>query len=583
MKRKVFSLIFGLLITISFFEITTRLSSWAFERSKLESLSNVAQSNSLPKKEITIATLGESTTALSGNENDTFLTQESSYPALLEKYLNDKKLPFHFRVINRGIMMGVTSQIVEEFEKTIDSEKPDLVIAMMGIKDVFDPHSKYYSGLAQSSYQSLSWFSNHSSLYRFILNIQQQVAQKSTHLKKPKNVESFSDISKTFIESNFRFMAVDVGVMSALNPHYSLKQVKEISERIYLGIYYFRTWQNSRAKNVFEKLISEDHFGYFTYANLLLERGEIDEAEKIYKHFIEIYPLSPYGYRELVKIYASKNKTRELSELTKLVEKLKLTTTLPVALGFSQKYKNEKSWGQIIKSLSPHCAPTVGYSFKSYLNNETILFTQKYNSNDLMRECLNLLTTAYISTQKYRLAEATINKFTRNSQMAFSGHYLLSKLYSLTNRNEEAEKNLNQIMIKNSRAGEYFALADYYKNNNEEQKYENVFKSLVTNFKDTTNNFKTLNNIVSGYGGKLIVMQYPTFKLEPMRELSGNLPNVAYISNEKIFDIGPREEFFFEPNHPYNFSHYTNRGSHLLAQHVANEIEHIIKEGKLWK
>ena len=580
MRRKFYGLIIGLVLVVSFLEVSMRVASWTFNHLNISQINKVIPSNK-SKKEITIATLGESTTALSGNAHNTLLTQETSYPVLLEKYLNEKNLPFHFRVLNRGILMGVTSGIVEEFQRNVISEKPDIVITMMGIKDVFDIQNRRYSGVAKNSEFQGSWLANHSSLYRFVLNIKQQVAQKSTTFKKSNSVNSVYDLSSTFIQSNMRFMAVDVGVMTELYPKYSQEKLKNISDNLFLGIYYYRTWQDDKAREIFEKTIAEDNFGFFTYGNLLLERGKISEAENLFKKFVLKFPNSPYGYRELLKLYSAQEKQNEFKEILKTTAKLKIQKTLPVALGIAQTFRTNQDWKLIIQTLSPHCSPEIKYNFQAVSRENISAFTQQFNSNDLMRECLNLIAISYMNTQKYSQAEAVLIKFSKNSPLYFSGHYLLSKLYEMTSRKMEAENSLSQAMLRNKRAGEYFALADYYKKSNDILNYERVFKSLVINFKDTTKNYQILNELVSSYGGKLIVMQYPTFKIEPMMELSGHLKNAFYLSNETIFDNGPRDEFFFEPNHPYNFSHYTYKGSHVLAKHIADEIELAIKEGKI--
>ena len=580
MKRKFYGFIIGFVLVIIFLEISMRFASWTFNQSQAYS-NNPTQPNTQNKNEITIVAIGESTTALSGNENNTLLSHETSYPTLLEKYLNQKQLPFHFKVINHGMMMGESFSVVEEFQRNIINKKPNIVIAMMGIKDVFDPESNFYTSTALNASEQTNWLSTHSSLYRFILNINQQISQKSTTFKKANSVSNFSEISKTFIANNTRFMAIDVGVCSEVNPQYSPEEVRELSEKIYLGIYFYRTWQDEKANAIFNKIMNENHFGYFAYANLLIERGKTKLAEEIYTKFNEKFPNSPYGYRELLKLYAADGKTNEFIQIKNTVRKLSLDKSLAVSLGLSQSYKTDSKWDLIIQTLTPHCSKGIDYKFKSFPKDEVINFTQQFNSNDLMRECLNLLATAYINKGQYRLAEAALERFSKNSQYAFSGHYLRAKLYELTNKKENAEKILNQILLKNKRAGEYFAMADFYKKYKDDQNYDNVFKSLILNFKNTAANYRILSNLISSYGGKLIVMQYPTFKLEPMKALSGNLSNAIYISNETIFDNGPRDEFFFEPNHPYNFSHYTYKGSHVLAKHIADEIELAIKQGKI--
>lgn len=73
-----------------------------------------------------ILCLGESTTALGG---------VNSYPAQLEKILNQKNLGIQFAVVNKGIAAANTTEVVLKLEVQLDRYKPDMVITMMGIND----------------------------------------------------------------------------------------------------------------------------------------------------------------------------------------------------------------------------------------------------------------------------------------------------------------------------------------------------------------------------------------------------------------------------------------------------------------
>lgn len=82
------------------------------------------------KGEYRILCLGESTTALGG---------ENSYPAQLERILNQKLKGRHFSVINKGLPGMDTTVIISELRRNIAIYRPRMIIAMMGINDLQPP------------------------------------------------------------------------------------------------------------------------------------------------------------------------------------------------------------------------------------------------------------------------------------------------------------------------------------------------------------------------------------------------------------------------------------------------------------
>ncbi len=73
-----------------------------------------------------ILCVGESTTALGG---------ESSYPAQLERILNERSGSSRFKVINKGVPGLGSGYIAEHLKSWIDEHAPQMVIVMMGIND----------------------------------------------------------------------------------------------------------------------------------------------------------------------------------------------------------------------------------------------------------------------------------------------------------------------------------------------------------------------------------------------------------------------------------------------------------------
>ena len=121
-KQKIALIAFGLFLGIVLLEIGLRIGGAVILH--LQEQSNLA---SLKEKgEFVIMCLGESTTAVGGN---------NAYPAQLERILNGLGAGITFSVINKGIPGTNTTVIADFLEENLDRYRPDLVLAMIGIND----------------------------------------------------------------------------------------------------------------------------------------------------------------------------------------------------------------------------------------------------------------------------------------------------------------------------------------------------------------------------------------------------------------------------------------------------------------
>jgi len=68
-------------------------------------------------------------------ESTTALGLERSYPSQLEQMLNDQESEKTFKVINKGLVSKRSIDILQQLEKNIKKYKPHLVISMIGIND----------------------------------------------------------------------------------------------------------------------------------------------------------------------------------------------------------------------------------------------------------------------------------------------------------------------------------------------------------------------------------------------------------------------------------------------------------------
>ena len=132
MRRKLISLIIGTILTLAILEIGLALAYEGFVR--LQARRNRAALGG-GEEEIRIACIGESTTAVAGDESGKMLVPRTSYPSRLQEILDSRQSTVDFRVLNLGMMAGKTRSAIDLLESTLPDYRPHAVIAMMGIKD----------------------------------------------------------------------------------------------------------------------------------------------------------------------------------------------------------------------------------------------------------------------------------------------------------------------------------------------------------------------------------------------------------------------------------------------------------------
>jgi len=120
--EKVILILAGIAIFFILLEFGLRLMGFV-----LVSMQEQRNINSLKANgQCSIMCIGESTTALGGGD---------SYPAQLEKILNERHPGLKISVINKGIPAADSSFILRQLEENMGKYKHDIVVAMIGVND----------------------------------------------------------------------------------------------------------------------------------------------------------------------------------------------------------------------------------------------------------------------------------------------------------------------------------------------------------------------------------------------------------------------------------------------------------------
>lgn len=577
MFRKFQSLILGCLISVIILEILIRVSYFAFEIYQDSANKNHESKNS-QQKIIKIVTIGESATAVSANEKNTYLVIDTAYPIYLEKYLNQKNLPYQFAVENKATLGGESGNVVKSLKRYVYSNKPDIVITMMGLNDTENASIEKNVKIKKIIFDVL----HYSRTFQFISLITNEIKSRKFDNEIMGNISSFKELSKNFIENNRRPVFLD---LSRLSIHKGTDGVgqeklgKALSEE-FLALYFIRLGEIQKAEKILKNLINETGYGLTLLASEYQDSNKFSLAEELFVKYLKDNPNNYYAYNWLIQLHLLNHNLKSAENVLREAKKHSLENQLPILIAKAKIDKEKMKYSDGIESIKNQCGLNRQQSFTK-INKKNLFESAKlYAIQEDYQECLFLLSELYFLNKEYSSAEGNLKFFINNSSFLYSSVNLLQKVYEAQGKTQEAKALIKNYARENLRVGEQFALINYLKNQHEFDEMKNATIYLNDHFEDTKDNFKQLNFISKRVGAELMIMQFPTFALGTMKVISGNLSGVHYVDNESIFNNSSKEKYFFEPKFPYNFNHFTKFGAEVLAQHVADEIEKALVTGK---
>ena len=210
--------------------------------------------------EVRVLCVGESTTAVAGDEAGKMLVPRTSYPAQLEEVLNSRQSHLHFRVLNNGIMGGTSGSALELLRLTVPTARPQVIVAMMGIKDTpneWVPVSSMLPTWANSlrTVQLASWLI------------------EGARLRKNANVteiKSFADLPPS----------AQAKVVS-LGNHLREMRISDDEvaiDRAQAAIYLMRIGRLRQAEDIMRSVVRERGVGYSLLADILATAGDDEGA-----------------------------------------------------------------------------------------------------------------------------------------------------------------------------------------------------------------------------------------------------------------------------------------------------------------
>jgi predicted Zn-dependent protease len=499
--------------------------------------------------EVRILCLGESTTAVAGDDANKMLVPRTAYPAQLEQILNTRQSARKFRVLNQGIMGGTTSATLEQLERTLPSLKPQIIIAMMGIKDtpsewvpVATPLPAWITSL--HSVQLLSWI---------IEDV--RLRQNAT----PTQITSFADLplAERTKESGYG------NYIRELRPAADQDALESEKTAVYL----YHVGRITQAETILRDLIARKGMGYTLLSDIELGEDHFEEAVRLIEEAVARHPEDGFYRIQQAHLYLQH---RDFTRAKALLAAAAHDAQAPAA---------------------PFADVTLVRQYLQLEQAELALLEERYEdalaaaaavTGDMDRHYREVLPRmdvmlasirgrAFIGKKDWPSAERELLQALSRDPLRHVNMWLLSSVYRATGQTDKEEQLRRQLVNQTGRVAEYFELAKLFRLTGQADRVPEVLAEAVRNTPSLKENHARLYALAERNGIQLVIMQYPGFELASVYPYAPPKDGVLFVDNQHVFDADP-DAYFFQPTYPQSFTHYTKAGAHVLAEHIADTL-----------
>ncbi len=536
------------------FEILLRLGGWGFITWQ-DFNNRIFITNSV--RPLVILCLGESTTAIGGRD---------SYPAQLERYLNQINSPRTYKVINKGMPGLNTQDILIRLKSNLDTYHPDLVITMIGINDQeLKAISKAQDLIPIPFIKSLR-------TYQLINHITSSLTQQiwlRSHAKRNKEIQRIEDNTEYLYLTDFsQWMNTE----KIENLKKMIDDAAPEIESIKLEMIHYL--QNVQINNVGEII------AFTNYSDRLKELdsyclwvGDWYVLQEEY-HEAEIY------YMKAIDLYLPFDNVKGYLKLSRC-------------------YQRQAQWLNSILLMKK--------IFKLYPDNGEILFElgKSYagigDKESAIRAFSDLLTIFNVDQPRiytevgewfqaqgdFKVAKvAYLKAIQLNPDKYLRVYEKLGEIYITQGRWEDAQRVLNQGISQNPSYGRLYTQLYHLYRQKGMSYLAQVYLDKSQNFLKeqyslgTVETYQAIAKIVLERDIKLIVMQYPLRSIKPLQEFLTGQEGITFVENIGNFEKALTSKNYndlFSDNFGLDFGHCTKKGNELIAKQLAEVIVKLMK------
>ena len=542
--RRLYALLFGVLALFVVLEVVLGVASRSFLASQLAD--NRAD---LAEGQVRILCIGESTTAVAGNPDNSMLVRDHSYPAKLEARLDARQDGRDYRVLNLGIMGGTSESILELLPAALDEFQPHIIISMMGIKD----GSARGSGFAlprwlreRNTVKLLDWLVEDRRLRRDAIAL---------------DVETAADVPDSMGGHVGR---VRIHAMESRLALESTPQTQRARDAIEVGIYYWYIGRLQKAEAVLQASVDEVGMGHSVLAWVLVTAGREDEAVTLLQDAIAAHPEEGLYRVVLADILSQLGRLEEAEAVVfdgfsaLSVVRMADYTSVRLQIVQAQIDRLQGDPRRAIQRLSQLRPARLSGQHSQFLAGPMLLIQLG-------------LAAANMDLERWHQAEMHLQRVINIHPSRHTSMFMLSQVYRAQGKFKEEEETRRSLLAHEGRMAEYFELARMFQLSGADEQVEPLLTAAVQRIPTLRSSHDALYGIAQRQGAHLIVMQYPSFSLDLLHTYAPPDPAVSFVDNEHIFDADP-DAYWFEPRFPHSFSHYTHDGAELLAERAAETV-----------
>ncbi len=554
--RRLVVLLLGILLTFALVELGIRVAYGLFVRAQVAAnLEDMAQGEGVYR----IICVGESTTSVAGDEDGLRLVSRTSYPTQLERVLEERRPGRQFEVFNYGSMSGTSSVVLERLQAGIPELKPQMIIAMMGIKDTPTERLPGLAGLPP-------WVSSLRSVQLGAWLVEELRLERDSDVI---DVEVAADIPAGMddMERTLRLYVREPRLMNEPPEVY-----EPILDRLRVVMYLWYIGRMQKAEEKARELVEDTDYGWNALARVLVSAGKYGEARQALEVAMALHPEEPFyrivladlltedGYPE----QAAELMEASLLELDRFLHPELAQAYISMSLGDALRAAGELERARAVLEAVP--------TYESFPRYRPVIMPI-----GMLRSFY--LGHLYLDLEEYALAEQHLLGAIERIPKRHISMFLLSQVYAETGQWEKEEAVRRDILDGIERLAEYFELAKLYRREGHPDRAPELVAEAMEHIPSLERNYRELYNVAQRNGIQLVVMQYPSFSLDLLHQYAPPAPGVTFIDNEHLFDADP-DRYFFSPTFPNSFSHYTDQGSALLAEHVADTVLELVDEGQ---
>lgn len=302
---------------------------------------------------------------------------------------------------------------------------------------------------------------------------------------------------------------------------------------------------------------SLDEQAYIDLKPAYRNRGNIDEAVIMYKENLKINPESVVGYIELGRYYENQRNFDEAEIMFN--EAIKIDPENEEGyIELGRYYGNHLNFDKAETILKEALKINPG-NINVYINLGGIYGNQgNFDKAEIMfKEALKI-------DPDNEEAYTDIGGYYRSQENFYKAETMFKEALRINPRNDiaiGALAILSKGQKKDADAEMYFTKANLVR-----LKYYNLL---------THSNYNKLIKIVIDEGIKMVCVQYPMRRLEPLKNLLASHENIIFVDNEKAFKEAVGNESYneyFRNIFGGDFGHCTDKGNILLAENIASVI-----------